>query len=477
MKSGVRRSAFGIRPATLPAESRKPKVEGRLSRPSSAPRVAAQPLQARELWIGVHVLQASPAVLETLATRALRFTPRVSLESPDGLALEVRGSLHLFGGADDLCAAVREDCANLSQRVHVALAPTALAALAGARAGESFVVTEPARLVGQLASLPLTSLRWEQDILERLVHVGVRTVGQALRLPRTGYARRFGAAQLAALDRLTGRRADPRADFRPRERFRSRLEPSYELEHHEAILATLAGPLAELERFLRARQCGITELTVRLHHRHAPATRCVLSLASPELDAERLTDLLAEKLSVLVLPEPARLCEVRSGALTPWAAASNSLWQPGEHGGAAGAESPAFLERLRTRLGVESVHGLELVAEHRPEAAWRTAASEVALARRDARKPAAAAVPSPKSPTRPLWLLPQPQRLESIEGRPQRHGSLRILSEPERIETGWWDGREVARDYFVARDARGARLWIYRERREPHDWYLHGIFG
>jgi protein ImuB len=451
----------------LPVATRRP-------RPSPAPQTNPQPLPPRELWIGVHVPHASSAVLDKLAARAQRFTPRVSLEPPDGLVLEVRGSLHLFGGADGLCRMVRDDCATLSRAVHVALAPTALAAIAGSRSADPFVVTDPARLVGQLSSLPLAALRWEQDVLERLVHIGVRTVGQALRLPRTGFARRFGAAQLAALDRLTGRRADPRADFRPRERFRTRFEPSYELEHHAAILAALAGPLAELERFLRSRQCGITELAIRLHHRQAAATRCVLSLASPELDAGRLTDLLEEKLAVLVLPEPVRLCELRSGALVPWAAPSNSLWQPGEHGGAAGAESPAFLERLRTRLGVEAVHGLELVAEHRPEAAWRAAASEVALARRDSKQRPA---PSRKSRERPLWLLPQPELLETVDEHPQRQGPLAILSEPERIETGWWDGKDVARDYYLARDARGVRLWVFRERREPHGWYLHGIFG
>jgi protein ImuB len=35
----------------------------------------------------------------------------------------------------------------------------------------------------------------------------------------------------------------------------------------------------------------------------------------------------------------------------------------------------------------------------------------------------------------------------------------------------------VLRDYFVARDERGVRLWIYRDRCEPHGWYLHGLFG
>jgi protein ImuB len=35
----------------------------------------------------------------------------------------------------------------------------------------------------------------------------------------------------------------------------------------------------------------------------------------------------------------------------------------------------------------------------------------------------------------------------------------------------------VTRDYFVARDDSGAKLWIFRNRRTPDDWFLHGIFG
>jgi protein ImuB len=51
------------------------------------------------------------------------------------------------------------------------------------------------------------------------------------------------------------------------------------------------------------------------------------------------------------------------------------------------------------------------------------------------------------------------------------------MSEPERIETGWWDGGEIARDYYIALDPQGVRLWVFRERTEPHRWFLHGVFG
>jgi len=76
-----------------------------------------------------------------------------------------------------------------------------------------------------------------------------------------------------------------------------------------------------------------------------------------------------------------------------------------------------------------------------------------------------------------LWLLPAPQLLAAPKGLPCRHGPLRLLSEPERIETGWWDGGEVARDYYTAIDRHGVRLWVFREREQPHGWFLHGVFG
>ena len=45
----------------------------------------------------------------------------------------------------------------------------------------------------------------------------------------------------------------------------------------------------------------------------------------------------------------------------------------------------------------------------------------------------------------------------------------------ERIESGWWDGKGVARDYYIA-CPHGARLWVFQERRSKR-WYVHGVFA
>lgn len=456
----------------------------------ATPQPASPAAAPAELWLGVQVALGaqqsgadSPPELRRLATLAQRLTPRLSLAPPDGLLLEVKGSLHLFGGVEGIRREMTLECARCGLRGTLALAPTPLAALTAARAGRSLLVLDPAQLIGQLSPLPLAALRWPQKLLERLAFIGVRTIGQALRLPRAGFAQRFGAAQLGELDRLTGRVSDPRERFEARTRFRRRRELSCELESHAALLEALGPLLTALEQFLEARQCGVLELECRLWHRGRPPSRCALRLAAPLADARRLAELLGERLGTLVLPEPVRACELRSGLPVPRVLASAGLWQPGEHGGLSEAHSPHLIERLRARLGSEAIEGLAVLADHRPEAAWCVrepgACSEVShrpLPEAElASRPGASRTAT--RPRRPLWLLPLPRRLTERDGLPRYRGGLRLLSEPERIETGWWDGAEVARDYYIALDTHGRRLWLFRERHPPHRWFLHGVFG
>ena len=447
--------------------------------PPVLPRTVERATQAgapgRELWAGMHLAENDPAgKLVQLGMSAQRFTPRVSLAPPDGLLLEVQGSLHLFAGVAGLRGALLAECLRLEVRPVLAFAPTALAALVMARAGKSLEVLEPAQLTGQLAPLALSSLRWPEDTVARLARMGVRTIGAALRLPRAGFARRFGDAQLAMLDVLTGRTAEVRVTYRAPERFRRRRELGCELENHGLLLVALAPLLAELGDFLAARDLGVVKLECRLMHRHAPPTRCVVRLASPATDVQRLTALLGEHLSALELPEPVRACELAAAALVPHRPESESLWQPGERGGSFGKESCDLIERLRARLGAEAVYGLTRLPAHRPEKAWAVAEPPSASTHRA--QPGCSADIAPAR-RRPLWLLPAPQRLSVRDGLPRRRGPLHLVSEPERIETGWWDGDEIARDYYTAVDIHGVHLWVFRERAAPHDWFLHGVFG
>ena len=69
---------------------------------------------------------------------------------------------------------------------------------------------------------------------------------------------------------------------------------------------------------------------------------------------------------------------------------------------------------------------------------------------------------------RPVWLLDAPLPLAS---------GLILEQGPERIESGWWDENGIDRDYYVARNEAGERFWIFRERKEPQRWFVHGLFA
>jgi len=54
----------------------------------------------------------------------------------------------------------------------------------------------------------------------------------------------------------------------------------------------------------------------------------------------------------------------------------------------------------------------------------------------------------------------------------------RILAGPERIETGWWDGGDTRRDYYVVQTRNGQRAWVFREHGAADDaWMLQGWFA
>jgi protein ImuB len=410
------------------------------------------------------------ALLEAVAAVALGFTPRVTLEPPDAVLLEVRGSLHLFGGLPGLGRRIRERLQSMGITPRLALAPTALAALWLVRSGLEAALRRPGALSARLAPLPLTCTRWPAQALEALATMGVRTVGDCLRLPRDGFVRRFEPRLRLELDRALGLAPDPRAAFVPDERFAARRDLEPEESDAERLNRALAPLFEELCGFLRGRGQGVQVLELRLLHRDAPATRLRLRFAEPVAEAGRIALLLRERLERTELPAPVRSARLRSGPLTTVRAQPADLFVLDRRRTAA---LPQLVERLRARLGTEAVHGLCLVPEHRPEAAQKNGDIPLFSKKRNVPTfPAATGKTSEKEEcphfSRPVWLLPEPQPFDD---------PLEIEDGPERIESGWWDGRDVRRDYYVARNPAGMRLWVFRERRAEGGWFLHGVFG
>ncbi len=155
-------SADGRLAETLPAivaEARPAILRGV---PPLAPAIV-QP-RPKQLWYAVvfpelmepqRLAASTASTLQRLCLCAQQFTSLVSIEMPNALLLEIKGSVKLFGSLAALHAAIEAAWDRLSLRAHAATAPTALAALWLARAGKQACIEDSGQLAGGLAELPI----------------------------------------------------------------------------------------------------------------------------------------------------------------------------------------------------------------------------------------------------------------------------------------------------------------------------------
>ncbi len=445
---------------------------------------------------------AESAALESFAAWVTQFTPMVSLAPPDAIVAEISGSLRLFGGFPRLAARLAQGARDLGYMVWQAQAPTPAAALMFARAkngGHDFAADERARsadplrrdrkktalergsFLDVLLRLPLAYLDMAPDVLAMLAGAGITTFGQACALPRDALARRTGAGFLALLDRARGLAADPRPPFVPPPVYRGALALPAPVANVEALAFATNRLVHELAGWLQGRGLGVIEMALTLAHERyvgirtgVPAMVVRFALAAPAREPAHLIAVLRERLARVALPAPVEAIALASVATAPLACRNLGLL-PGDEA----AVTVPLQDRLRARLGEDAVTLVAPRAEHRPERASENGVS--AGASRPSARPrtrnagTGAALALPDSP-RPLWLLAEPEPLgHQLAAQPW------VLQDgPERIESGWWDGADVRRDYFVAENPRGETVWIYRDHRygiDDGEWFLHGVFA
>jgi len=285
-----------------------------------------------------------------------------------------------------------------------------------------------------------------------LQKMGFRTIAEVLRLPRKALARRMGPTVSDYLDRLLGHRPDPRKAFRPPDGFSAGIDLP-DTEHTQGLIFPLNRLVQELCGVLRAHDRGIQVMQVRLQMGEAMET-LRLTLQQATRSEAHLMLLLRERLERLQLSRPVRHIRLQASHFLPCEALQASLLKDAASNSA--DTDSRVIERLQARLGAESVKGIKGLQDHRPEYSWSL---------RELDEPAAYTTQA----GRPVWLLPRPQ--------PCRIDDYRILTGPERIESGWWDGRDCRRDYFIVRDSNGSTLWAFHEYKPNPGWYLHGLFS
>ena len=389
-----------------------------------------------------------------LAAWAYRHSSLVSAQWPGCIVLEVRASFQLLGPWPRMEARLRSELTTLGFGHRIAMAPTPRAArvLAGLQDGVS--VSNPLAMQALLDKVPVRRANLPDNAGERLQRMGIRDLRTLRALPRDSLRRRFGADLLQHIEQLYGEADDPLTHYAPPDQFDAKLELGHEVENHMALLFPLRRLIGDLCTYLSIRDGGVQRFVLRLEHEGAH-TDVEVGLLAAEREPAILFELTRNRLERTSIPKPVIGMRLLARELPAFVPAARDLF---ELRAQQSLPWPHLRERLRARLGDDAVYRVAPSGDPRPEHAWHRVQGD------------SAHIPdAPHRPPRPLWLLPR--------AVPLRDRDLRIVSGPERLESGWWDGADARRDYYVLETSRGQRAWAFVPPGECDGWMLHGWFA
>ena len=421
------------------------------------------------------------AAMIEMAIDCEKFSPCVGLEEeeqPQGLLLDITGIAHLFGGEQALAEQIRDDFCARRFHVRIAIGDSIGAAWAAAHflGGISQPIVIPPMQHQWLGKLPIEGLRLQDKCVEKLHRLGIKNIQQLLGLDRSSFPSRFGNEINLRLDQFIGAREELIVPCRPTPKFQ--VEQSFEnsIRHTEVIDQALLGLLERLVGLLRARQWGMRQLECQFFTEMKAKQDVMLRLCKPSADARQIAELLRLKMEPLHFGAPISSMRLEALETCPMEQSQQDFFAGRSQSDV--RQVSALLNRLSSRLGHQAVVRPQLQAEAIPErAVLLQPVTDESLA-----------ITSPSHKMflpldRPTCLFPQPRPVEVMSVVPDGPPSVLWLGGrrfdivrhrgPERIETGWWQGPEVCRDYYRLETTEGRRFWLFRRVHDAR-WFLHG---
>jgi protein ImuB len=350
-----------------------------------------------------------------------------------------------------------------------------------------------------LGNLPVAALRLPAKTLDTLHELGIRQIAQLQSLPRGALPARFGVGVLERLDQAWGLVEElivPVPPVEPIEAAWSFEEPTADRRALESVLQRLIGEIAAT---LATRQEGAQRLICRLFCVGKEPVHLAVGALQPTASAEHLAELIALQLERVTLAGEVLSIELEVVSSGPLEWRQQEFFDAGvNHEGE--RQLAVLLDRLSSRLGEQSVLRPRLCPDPQPEYAGRLETvlagtirgltpparlvkSQIRNSKSQFLLPDYQLIAGPA--VRPLCLKSRPAPIEVVsvvpDGPPVRfrwHATEHVVAcywGPERIDTGWWRGPHVERDYYRVETATGQRFWLFRQG-DIGKWFLHGAF-
>ncbi len=467
--------------------------EGRLAAVSErAWKLGVRPGQtlaeARVMVTQLEVIRLSRAQVEAalgrLAEALMAYGPTVSLEAPDTVWVDVSGVAHLVGGEENLAEELRGTVVSLGHRARVSIAvgPRIAQALARWHEGVPSIVVPKEQTEQQVATLPLSALPVEAELVLWLGRLGLLTVGELASLPPAATSARLGECAKAVFGFCRGEDSEPLKPHVPPRLLEEAQTWEEPVDGIEPLLFVLRGLASRISarlagRGLAACECRLVlERDPALARFHSEPAKLVVpvELAVPLWREEELLRALRARLeqqhSVGALRgmrlEVSKSTEAL-GRQLDFSRVMGGL--SGDHG----AEEilPVLLTELAADVGAENVGVLRIFDAHRPElkSALAPLGPRELSSRSCGHHVRLRKIGPPLELRAPTRLLPKPVRIDvplragslvALGARPSRTTprgsnpvgqalySIENVEFERRLESvEWWSSRKICRDY------------------------------
>ena len=438
----------------------------------------------QSLWYALYFPQLSELsesqqtqILTELAGLAENVSATVSFHS-QALVCEIRSSLRYFGGIDNIHSKLQSlivpalQNRSLGDSFLYAASPTVSGSLLLARSGHNALVYQKENLRSALGKLSVDVLDLQKEQRRRLHSMGIRKIRDIWRLPTEGLYKRFGSNFVNSLSNAVGKRPEPTRNYIPSPEFSASYDLPYEVGNLHYLLPIIDEILIKLRDFLIQRDLSTSHLLLSMVHEKRSRTKIDIGLRRATRHRDHLLLLIETHIAQLTVPAPVVGLKLEVRQFDAFLSDSEALLteEKIEHRSKINSKNlDQFMEQLHARLGDEALKSINTVAEHCPEYATQ----QLNYKDKKAEISAAGVANNP----RPFWLLDAPIQLTLKGSKLYHREAITLISGPERIETYWWSGQDILRDYYIARDRNGSRLWVFRERRGKRNWFLHGYFS
>jgi len=420
------------------------------------------------------ILFSDACSLQSFADVCLRFTPQICLREPNVIFLEIEKSKRIFS-EETFIKQMHRLLNKFNLKAKIAISKSVPHSYCQAKFEIEHCEELPLHALQDFAD-PLATQDDSliPDMLEKLKHLGVKTIGDFLKLPPKQLSSRFGQLALLCRYRVLDEMNSPWPQWSPPLKITEVKEFQYEefCGDIESLLQQLDAALERLFLRLWARGLSLAALKIFINFEKYSTAKysereMIFDFLLPQKTKKPVASMIWERMNKEFTKKPIE-SPIQKITLEVLQSSKDYVGQKSFFNSQEEIKEQfnAAMAQLAEEVGKENVFRAKIIETAIPEQSWVRCLEE----QKDLPDLAK------HLPQRPTRLLKKPEKVfltqETIHIRNKAYKIL-SWSSVEQISTGWIESH-VARNYYRLEIEKKPTIWIFKSSND--DYYLHGYF-